>query len=921
MPDTVGKERIVRTERTKEKEKSGGGKKVDIEGKEKNREGKVKDGEEKEKNRERKVKDGEEKEKNAGEKEKGGEEKEKKCASQTPMSECVRRDKNLLHPTFTVTPVRQSSLGSLGGGGGGGGRRHLTTFEIGEDTETGDTLTQSSITSLLSAKFRDLSKRWKQYGEESPRFRKRLVSKWESMNYDQIDSELMQGENNQLKRNSKRKLALMWVSRWFMMFMVGIGTSLLAAGVHIAVELVANQKFHLIGKYLDKCGQEDCLMVPVAIWCAINLGISLLGALLVTYLQPKAAGSGIPLIKSCLNGVCVPVMMVMTMVPKAAGSGIPLIKSYLNGVRVPGLLTLRCFIAKTVGVVFSILGGLACGKEGPMAHSGGIMAAGLAKGRIPWFTKDIKLYNVFRTDHEVRDFVAAGAASGVSAAFGAPVGGTLFSVEEAASFWNTELVWRVFFSAMIACFSTNFLLSAFEGHATQLSHPGLVRFSTFPNLTFDLIEIPVFIVMAVIGGLTGALFVFMNYKLTVFRQKYLHRHKWIKVCETGLVSVVSAVVAFLLMFGVRECTAAQPFNSHAITSSMFCPKGSINSMSTMFLTTPEGCLKSLLHDPLESYGVVPLIAFIVVFFLLGVWTYGLSVSSGVFIPSLAIGAAWGRLVGMGVVHLFPDQAKDVGKYALIGAASQLGGILRTTISLTVIIVECTGDISFGLCIMITLMISKWVGDFFTTGLYDMNIEVSGIPLLSWEPPPLSDNVRVNEFMSHPVLTLLPKEKVGHIVDILENETFHGFPIIQPDPSSVLLYKGKLQGLILRDQLLTMIKKKAFAPEGKKTSMTVTSKEFDDPYPVTIQKLNITEDEKQCVMDFRHYMNRTPYTVTPDFSMPRVFRLFRGLGLRHLVVVDEDYQPIGMVTRKDLAKYRAGTKRGLLHMAQLTIENV
>ena len=48
--------------------------------------------------------------------------------------------------------------------------------------------------------------------------------------------------------------------------------------------------------------------------------------------------------------------------PKAAGSGIPLIKSYLNGVRVPGLLSLRCFIAKTVGVVLSILGGLACGK-------------------------------------------------------------------------------------------------------------------------------------------------------------------------------------------------------------------------------------------------------------------------------------------------------------------------------------------------------------------------------------------------------------------------------------------------------------------------------------------------------------------------------------------------------------------------------
>lgn len=45
--------------------------------------------------------------------------------------------------------------------------------------------------------------------------------------------------------------------------------------------------------------------------------------------------------------------------------------------------------------------------------------------------------------------------------------------------------------------------------------------------------------------------------------------------------------------------------------------------------------------------------FVVVFFFLAVWTYGLSVSSGVFIPSLVIGATWGRLFGIAVVNLFP----------------------------------------------------------------------------------------------------------------------------------------------------------------------------------------------------------------------------------------------------------------------------
>ena len=99
------------------------------------------------------------------------------------------------------------------------------------------------------------------------------------------------------------------------------------------------------------------------------------------------------------------------------------------------------------------------------------------------------------------------------------------------------------------------------------------------------------------------------------------------------------------------------------------------------------------------------------------WCAGSAVASGLVVPILIIGAAFGRICGLMLVDisgtLYTKAAWnwiDPGAFALIGAASFFGGVSRLTISLTVIMMEITNDIRFLLPIMTAILISKLAAD-------------------------------------------------------------------------------------------------------------------------------------------------------------------------------------------------------------------
>ena len=58
--------------------------------------------------------------------------------------------------------------------------------------------------------------------------------------------------------------------------------------------------------------------------------------------------------------------------PHAAISGLPKIKSNLNGTKIPGYLSFHVLVAKIVGTTLVVGSGLPLGKEGPMVHIGNL---------------------------------------------------------------------------------------------------------------------------------------------------------------------------------------------------------------------------------------------------------------------------------------------------------------------------------------------------------------------------------------------------------------------------------------------------------------------------------------------------------------------------------------------------------------------
>lgn len=267
--------------------------------------------------------------------------------------------------------------------------------------------------------------------------------------------------------------------RWLLTILIGVGVAITAQTMQILISLVIDVRNTWLQSSIV-AGQDKNHVLLV--FGAYNLVCVTIGAILTAYLEPTAAADGIAEIKAYLNGSharqfsppCQCHQYFLLVIWKSHCNSLPSQPAPAERENAPRqeaqaslphadalrpthrhLFGLRAVIIRYIGSVLSVGSGLVCGPEGPMIHIGAAIASGVTRADKLYsnFNLSPSVLASFHNDRDRREFICAGAGAGMAAAFGAPIGGVLFALEEAASHWSPQLIWRVFTAALISTFT------------------------------------------------------------------------------------------------------------------------------------------------------------------------------------------------------------------------------------------------------------------------------------------------------------------------------------------------------------------------------------------------------------------------------------------------------------------------------------
>lgn len=398
---------------------------------------------------------------------------------------------------------------------------------------------------------------------------------------------------------------------------------------------------------------------------------------------------------------------------EAKGHGVPEVMEAIalrNGIIRP-----RVVIAKLFSSALYIASGGSVGREGPVIQIGS--AVGSVVGQ--FFKVNSK---------RMRTFVGCGAASGIAAAFNAPVAGALFAVEIILGDFAVPQFSPIVISSVTATIVSRHYLGdspAFKVPAYHLVSP---------------LEVVNYIILGVLAGLVALAFI----KTLYYSEDLFDKFKapdYLKGAIGGLI-IGSIGLKFPSIYGVGYDTM----------------------------------------DKALTVGFVWYFALSLVFIkiLATSISLGSGGSGGIFAPSLFLGAMLGTFFGNIVNIWFPDWTADPGAYALVAMGGVVGAATHGPITSILIIFEMTNDYKIILPLMITTIIATLVASrLHKESIYTLKLVRRGINIFAGREMNVLKSLKITDVAKQSIELIDQKTPFNKILEKLANSS-HNYVYVIDD---------------------------------------------------------------------------------------------------------------------------------------------
>jgi len=339
----------------------------------------------------------------------------------------------------------------------------------------------------------------------------------------------------------------------------------------------------------------------------------------------------------CALAAAIAAWLVERFSPDSAGSGIPHVESVLqHDVPIaPG----RLIPVKFVGGVLAIGSGLALGREGPSVQIGATLGHEIGRW-LGWRKVDC------------RSLLAAGAGAGLATAFNAPIGGSVFVLEELVRRFDTRITIVTFGASTGAIVVARLML----GVAPEFAVAGVIE----PSMRV----MPAFLLLGLVMGALGVLYNKLIVGMLSVTDGISHVPAWVKAAAVG---AVIGLVAFWWPVAVG--------GGDVLTrDALHWGKESSGGRS---IGTAVGALTAL-------FGIRV---------ILGPLSYAAQTPGGLFAPLLAVGAQAGVLCALGwnaMCHgMIPSAEVDPAAMGIVAMSGLFAAVVRAPLTGIVLVSEMT----------------------------------------------------------------------------------------------------------------------------------------------------------------------------------------------------------------------------------------